>query len=145
MFLTIAVAVLLIAFGGTMLFLQWRAWEGARQREADAEQRDFAGRQFRRRAQMSAMLCLLGAALLGGQFIAPQRSPSLYVFYWFGVLLLALWMGLLAVADMVALRVHVNRTLRTRRLQQEQLEAELRRLTSKDRNGHATPDTGRKV
>ena len=78
--------------------------------ELDAREQNFRRRQYRRRLQTSAMLGVLGGAILVGQLlIAWPASESVLVLYWTGVFLLVLWLALLALADMAATRLYYGR------------------------------------
>lgn len=106
----LALALLAISVGA----LAWHVveWRKSRRHETDPTEYDFYFRQFRRRLQASAMIGLLGAAIYFGSLISPQASPLAFVLYWLGVVLLALWLLLLALADAIATRAHLGRLQR---------------------------------
>lgn len=55
------------------------------------------------------MLALAALAMLGGLWTSPDRSPSLFVGWWFLVSVLVAWMMLLAMADALATRQYYLR------------------------------------
>jgi hypothetical protein len=127
--------LLLLAVG----LIAWnvRSWRALQREEQDAEERQFGQRQFRRRLQVSGMLALLACGLLLGQLIPPARQPTLYVLFWFGVLLMLGWIVMLAVGDMVVNRQRLAKFQRQRKVEEARLHAELERIRGQipDRNG----------
>ena len=119
-------AVILLAIA--LLVSHWRTWRSAGLHSTNESERSYQRRRFRRRMQTSAMLALAGVALVIGQLIPPQAHPSLFVFFWTGVVLLLFWVVLLALADAAATRSHVGRLLRERTAERSRLEQELLRL-----------------
>lgn len=126
-------AVILLAIG--LLVSHWRTWRRQKAQADNEAERSYQRRRFRRRMQTSAMLALAGVALIVGQLIPPQTRPSLFVFFWTGVVLLLFWVVLLALADATATRHHVRRLLRERTTERSQLQDELLRLKRQRRNG----------
>jgi hypothetical protein len=123
-------------------FIRWhiRAWRalGERASQMKPEELDFRRRQLRRRTQTSAMLGLVGIAMLVGRVLIVWRAPpTLILVFWAGVVLLVLWLGLLAVADMVATRYYFSRLRQSYRIEQARLQAELRRMQRTRGNGEA--------
>jgi len=53
--------------------------------------------------------------------------PSLFVFYWCGVIVVVFWIGLLAAADMLATRYHLSRMTGGRLIDYVRLQAEINR------------------
>lgn len=121
----IPLAIMLL--GGGLLAWHWQNWRAARDQKDEPSELAYQRRRFRRRMQTSGIVCLLGAAMAGGQAIPPQQHPSLFVFFWSGVALLALWAITLAVTDLLATRLHVGRLVRRQLAQQAKLQAELTR------------------
>lgn len=117
----------IIALGGALLVWHWRSWRSVRGQDAEPIEVGYQRRRFRRRMQTSGMLVLLGAALAGGQAISPEEHPSLFVFFWLGVALLALWAMALALTDVLATRAHVGRLVRRQMAAHAKLQAELAR------------------
>ena len=111
----------------------WRAFQS---QEHDAAESVFRRRQFRRRMQSSALLGLLAVALFAGELInARIESRWFKLVYWGGVLLAAVWMALLAGADILATRHYYGRLRDSYLIEQTKLRAELRRLRAKEGNG----------
>jgi hypothetical protein len=107
--------------------LSWRHL----QREEEGAELDFGRRQFRRRVQTSSMLGVLAIGLCVGQLIPRQQTPTLFVLFWLGLLLLLAWIVLLALGDLIVGRQHIARLSRERRVAEAQLRAELQRLREK--------------
>ncbi len=135
MYTSAIVAAILISFGAGQIVLHIRTWRGAQRADLDPKERDYRWRQFRRRIQSSTMLAILGAAILGGQWIA--GPPWAFLAYWGTVLLLVVWMVLLALADIIATKYYYGRVRQHYLLEEVKLKAELRRLQGVQCNGHA--------
>lgn len=119
-----------------------RVWRSMRQGPLDQAEFDYRRRQFRRRIQASAMLGLLGLAVLGGGLMMAWRlNPLALTLYWIAVILVLGWLALLAVADMVATKHYYSRVRDRYAVEQAQLNVELRRLQGLQGNGH---DSGRR-
>lgn len=102
----------------------------------DDQERMHLNRQFRRRMQASGMLVLIGVMIAAGQFIDGKALPTLFTFYWMGVILLTFWLILLAMGDAVSI-AHYSRNAQARLdVHRKQLEVELERLRAKQGNGH---------
>lgn len=83
------------------------------------------------------MLVLIGVMISAGQFIDGKAHPSLFTFYWLGVILLTFWLILLAMGDAVSI-ANYSRTAQARLdLHKRELEAELQRLKARQGNGHS--------
>lgn len=129
--------VLLLYAGGTMA-AHVRTWRRVQEGGGEPGELAFRYRQFRRRMQTSAMLGLLAVALFVGQQIA--FSAFWAGIFWGVVLLLAVWIGLLAVADMIATRHHFAQLRQSYLLEGRKLEAEIRRIRASQQNGEAAED-----
>lgn len=121
------IPVAIIVLGVALLVCHWQSWRAIGGQETDAGELRYQRRRFRRRVQTSGMLVLLGAAMVGGRAIAPDEHPSLFVFFWSGVALLALWAMALALTDVLATRAHVGRLMRRQSAERAKLQAELTR------------------
>jgi hypothetical protein len=131
----LAVSLLLAAVG--LMVWHVRSWQFTKRHASPAEERDYRFRQFRRRMQTSGMLGFIAAALPVG--VAVMRAwPKVGVFYWGGVLLLVGWLGLLALADIVATGHYYGRLRRDYTIEEARLHAELNRLQKIRGNGKAT-------
>jgi hypothetical protein len=113
--------------------------------ELEQEEFDFRRQQFRRRMQTSAMLGVVGTAMLaGGLLMLIWPHPLVVTVFWGGVMLLVLWLGLLALADMAWTRFHFSRLKRNHLAEEARLQAELRRLKRTRGNGQADDQRGRR-
>ena len=105
----------------------------------DGRERDFRRRQYRRRMQTSAMLGILGLAILVGQLLLDRADSSMLLLaYWCGVIAMVVWIALLALADMTATSFHYVREKNDTVVEQARLKNELRRVRQQDspaRNG----------
>lgn len=134
---------LLLAASAILMQSHLRTWR-SHQREAPAEPRelDYHRRQFRRRMQSSAMLGLLGIAVLVGHFIRPPLPVLVVVIFWACVILLIVWLMLLAVADVVSTRMHFGQLRRHFQSEQTNLHAQIGRITKTRGNGKPGRDDG---
>jgi amino acid permease len=118
-----------------------RSWRAQQAAGLDPKELDYRRRQFRRRMQTSAMLAVVAAALPVGMWIlrhdreAGPIWPKVAVIYWGGVLVLVLWLGALALADMWATKRYYGKLGYDYRVEQARLEAELRRIQAARGNG----------
>ena len=88
--------LVLCASSGGLIVWHVRAWKRLQAAEIEPRERDFRRRQYRRRMQTSAMLGVLGVAILVGQLLMLWVVSQLFLaIYWGGVLLLLLWDGAL--------------------------------------------------
>ena len=122
--------------------LHVRTWRRAQRQELDTEGLDYRRRQFRRRMQTSAMLGILAVAIFVGQLIPEEATVLIRVFLG-GVLLVLVWVGLLAVADMLATKHYYGRLRQTYLIEQAKLHAELRRIQATRSNGKAAGRRGK--
>jgi len=125
------IPLLLLVLAVAMLVWHWRSWHDRGQHEPDTVERGYYERQFRRRMQASSLLALLSFGMYVGQLIPRREMPSLFVFVWFGVVVLVAWMVLLALADMLDNRYRLARLRDERRVLHAQLEAELDRARAR--------------
>jgi hypothetical protein len=144
---SIVVGLLLVLVAWWLVRSHLLGWHAVRQRanELDPEEIDFRRRQTRRRIQTSTMLGLVGIAMLVGRLLIVWRAPpTLILLFWGGVVLLVLWLGVLAVADMVATRYYFNRLREKYLVEQARLQAQLRRMERTRGNGQADEEPKRK-
>lgn len=120
--------VLALAVG----LLSWHVhcWRVARRKPEPPDELKFLWRQTRRRIQAAALLALVGVAMVVGQLIPPREWPSLFVWFWCCISFVVVWVGVLAMADMVASMRHVDSLKRQRRVARAVLEAEMARARS---------------
>jgi hypothetical protein len=131
----------LLLFGSAAGLMAWhvRVWRRAQRQELDDRELDHHYRQYRRRMQTSALLGLLAVAILVGSFIT--GPPLVVTIFWIGALLVACWVVLLAMADVLATKFHFGRLKANYLVEQAKLQAELRRLQSARSNGETRKGT----
>jgi len=140
-------ALLILLASAWLMQTHVRTWQAVRSRAAELEARelDFRRRQFRRRIQTSALLGVVGMGVLVGRLLLVLRAPPLVVlFFWCGVMLLAVWLGLLAVADMVCTQSYFGRLKQNYMIEEARLKAELKRIERTRGNGRAGEEGKRK-
>jgi hypothetical protein len=139
------VSLILVATSIALIVQHVRVWKRLSVEDLDERELNFRRRQFRRRVQTSAMIGVLGVAIVVGQLLLGiVHSAKFQVYYWIGVLALLLWILLLAVADMVATSVYYSRERSDFAVQHAKLQVELRkareragrRHNGKPGNGH---------
>jgi heme exporter protein D len=133
---SVAISVVILLAAAALLVSHVRAWKAFQAEPLEPEDREYRRRQFRRRMQCSSMLGLLAIAIVVGRLIMLIPAPPLPVFvYWSAVVLVVLWIGLLAVVDMIATKHHFARVRDHCLIEQAKLQAELRRLQGNGHNG----------
>ncbi|MGD0899772.1 MAG: hypothetical protein ABR915_18220 [Thermoguttaceae bacterium] len=133
-------SVLISLLGSGLMAWHLAAWRRQRSQDLDARERNYRHRQFVRRMQTSAMLALLGVAILAGQLLTPWLQQQLvFVLFWGGVLVVVLWLVLLALADIVATQHHFSRLRTDNVVERAKLQAEARRLRAKANPGNGQP------
>ena len=137
---SVVTALLLVLVAAWLMNSHARTWQRVwrRRKELEPNELDYRRRQFRRRVQTSAIVGLIGIGILAAQLISLLPvSRVLVVIVWGVVMLLAIWLGLLAVADMIATRHYFRRLKQSYLVQEACLQAELRRLQRTRGNGQA--------
>jgi hypothetical protein len=124
-------AALLVA-SVVLIVTHYRSWRANCVHEDQAESIEFARRQFRRRMQASSLIGLVAVAIAASSWITGTLAIALY---WSGVLLVVIWIGLLALADLLGSRVHYQRAEAEHRATHAALTAELKRLQHREGNG----------
>lgn len=133
------VGVLLLVFALVTAWLQFRSHRAlAELLEEHDVGRTFLDRQLRRRLQVSGLLGIVGIMIpLGDQLEQFFRGrPGLFFVYWMAVLILVAWTVLMALGDWLSVSVYSNLANRQLRLEQQQIEDEVRRFRA-SQNGHA--------
>jgi hypothetical protein len=133
-------ALLILLASGWLMQTHVRTWQAVRRRagELEARELDYRRRQFRRRMQTSALLGAVGICVLVGKLLLVLRAPPLVVlFFWCGVMMLAVWLGLLAVSDMVCTQAYFRRLKQNYVIEEARLKAELQRIKRTHGNGRA--------
>ena len=100
-------AAVLLAVSALLIGRHLATWRRVAATSRDADERDFRWRQFRRRVQTSGLLGTVGLAISLGE-VLPWSVAKLVC--WAAAVIFTVWMMLLAVADLVATRVHLSQT-----------------------------------
>jgi hypothetical protein len=100
--------------------------------EMEADERSYRGSQFRRRMQASALIGVVGVAVLGGLWIDGPPGEALY---WCGVLLVVIWICLLAGADAASTQSFFRDVQKRRAAEHAALQPELDRYRRHVGNG----------
>ena len=105
------------------------SWQRFQQEDQDKDkvETDYRRRQYRRRMQVSAMLAVAAMAMLIGLLISRRDWPSVFVFWWTGVVLLVGWIILLAMVDALATRRFFRRMRHNRTIDEARWRAEFER------------------
>ncbi len=131
-----SVCLALLATSGWLIRRHLRVWgEILALGRLEPAEFEYRRRQCRRRIQSSAMIGLVGLAILVGHFMRPPVSPLLAGLYWIGVILLVGWTGLLALLDMLATRLFYANAHQANAVEQVRLKAALRRAETVGGNG----------
>jgi hypothetical protein len=125
-------AAFLMAASGFLLWIHWRAWCDCQREELDERTFDFRRRQFRRRMQASAMIGIVGVAVVAGLAITDAVMMSIL---WLAVLGLVVWMLLLAFADMVSSYSYYHQIRRQHMDEHASLQAQLEGIRRREGNG----------
>lgn len=145
-YLGLAVGAALVLLGLIMVVSHRRSWK-KQQHDAEISDLDlgYYNRRYYRRLQTSGLLILIGILIaVGDTVIAWREAPGMFVAYWGLVLALAVWVILLALADLAATNHHSRTAIRAARQRHEELRAEIARLTaSRSRNQDSQSDTAR--
>jgi hypothetical protein len=132
------VSLFLALCAAGLLVSHVRVWRQAQRENLEPEDLDYRRRQYRRRMQTSTMLAVLAIAIFVGQLVLLWVDSKPFVFvYWAAVLLLLAWVGLLAVADILATKVYFGRLRNRCLVEQAKLQAEVRRIQATRGNGKA--------
>lgn len=111
------------AFGIALVLFNVRAH---RRHRSDSELSDadhqFFDSQYGRRMQTSALTVTFGALIGFCGYLRFEESPVFATSYVIGLLLLALWLILLAISDVVASRVYAGKLDRRNRLAKKSLQ-----------------------
>ena len=128
----------LLAVAAVLLASHVLSWQKFQQDAAgkDKIETDYRARQYRRRLQVSAMLGIAALAMLIGLLISWRDYPSVFVFWWTGIVVLVGWIILLAMTDALATRRFFRRVQRDRAVEHARWQAEI----SRRRNAETKPD-----
>lgn len=114
--------LLLVALSGGLIYSQWRS----RGRALDSG-------QFRRRVLTSALMGLLGMAIIAGQFILAAITPIAFVLFWIAVLALAGLLGTSGLVDLLLTRARARRQLKDHHLELRRMQGELAQAEERHR------------
>ena len=132
---------ILVIMGGLMIRSHLRTWWRHRDNSSLGEREmQYCFAQYRRRLQTSAIIVLLGVLLFVGDVALSRVLPEEYfveVFgiYWIVVLCLTLWIVVLALGDITAIRIHSKTVLNRHLRKQRELEEQLSELKKRHSNG----------
>jgi hypothetical protein len=129
------VSLFLLTCAAGLIVSHVHTWRHTQTRATSTEEFEYRRRQYRRRMQSSVMLAILAMAIFVGQWIT--HPPWLPFVYWGAVVLVVVWVGLLAVADMVATKHYFGRLRDDFLIEQAKLRAEVRRLQKSRSDGKA--------
>jgi hypothetical protein len=136
MWFTILFGLFLLAFSAIMLVRNRAAWRAAQAADMEEREREFLNRQYRRRRQAAASISIVGLAIMLSVWVTDTKTAAVY---WLGVLLIVCWITLLAVADLIATRMHYGRLLQDQQNERTALEAELNQIKRRESNGKPKP------
>jgi drug/metabolite transporter (DMT)-like permease len=104
----------MLAIGSSVALMAWhiRSIRHSDSAQLEPAELGFRRRQFRRRMQASAMLGLLGVALIAAPSISHRDRPLAFVAYWGAVLGWIGWIVLLALGDAWLSQQHLRRQAR---------------------------------
>jgi len=128
----------LIAASALLIALHRRSLRDARRDGADSADGQFAHRQFRRRVTTSALLGLVGVAMIVGYWL-PASIVSVY--FWGVVMLVVLIIMILAVIDLLKTRRHYAELQQANRRRQGELESQIDQMRTARSNGHGKVKT----
>ena len=120
------------AIAAVLILSHVLSWQKFQQEAAgkDKIETDYRARQYRRRLQVSAMLGIAAVAMLIGLLISWRDYPSVFVFWWTGIVVLVGWIILLAMADALATRRFFRRVRQERAVEEARWQAKLNRPRS---------------
>ena len=131
-YLGLGVGAALMLLGLILIVSHRRSWH-KQQHDAEISEADlgYYSRRYRWRLQTSGLLILIGMLIaVGDTVIIWRKAPGMFVAYWGLVLALAIWVILLALADLSATNQHSRTAIRAARQRHEELRAEIARLTA---------------
>ena len=139
MWSNIAFAICLLVISMTLILRQRQAWTTAQQEGLHEREHNYLYHQHRRRTRASVLIGVVGLAILGGIWVTEPRAMLVY---WSGVTLMVVWMGCLALADLVNTRAYFKQVYHDRVSEHRAIRAELDRLRSREGNGRQTSESG---
>jgi len=134
MWSNIVFGVCLLAVSIGMLFRHRQAWQSVVREGLSDHALDYLYRQYQRRTQASALIGAVGLAILAGVWVSGLQWMLVF---WSAVSLLVVWMGCLALADLLSTRSYFNQVHQDHEVEQAVLQEELDRLLGRESNGRA--------
>ena len=133
--------IVLIGVGIALMRSHGRSWDASKNDATLGEaERRYLHSRFRRRMQAAAILAVLGVLIPLGDIAIPwPQFPGLFAVFWGFVLLLAMWVIVLGIADVIATSSHTRAELGRIRRQQRELEAKVAELRRRGSNGRHDP------
>lgn len=118
----------------------WIAWQ--RDRSISEGDRSFYKAQYRRRVQVAALLIAIGTLIAAGDLLIPwDRIPTLFAIYWGVILMMAMWLMLLAIGDLVSTGTHNRHSLSESRERLQDLRSELDQIRDMHANSTQDPES----
>jgi hypothetical protein len=124
----LVVAVVLIAFGATLLVSHFRSWRRRRGALAlDENEFAFFRKRYRRRMRIAATFVILGILIGVGDALLPmhKNQPLAITLYWIGVLILTGWVMLQGFGDLWSTAAYTGAELSRIRQKRHELERQL--------------------
>jgi hypothetical protein len=138
--LVATISGVLIVTGLSLIRAHLRTWDRQKNDSSlDHLDRTHYYSRYRRRMQTSAIIALLGLLIPLGVAVTPwlqQAAPRLFAVYWGTVLLMAGWVVVLGLGDMLATRVHSRIAMARVRQKQLELEKQISEIKQRRSNGH---------
>lgn len=134
MWIYLGFAAFLLGMSALLLWLHLRGWRATQREELDERAMDFRRRQFRRRMQASAMIGVVGLAVVASLAVEDTMMNAIL---WLVVLSLVVWMLLLALADLVSSYYYYNQVRAQQTAEHASLQAKLKQVRRREGNGQA--------
>lgn len=116
----------LIVLSCGMIWSHLRAWRQQKQElMSDATDYRHYYRRFRRRMQTSVFLAVVGFLIGVGDFVIWQFGAWPATIFWLMIIVFVLWIAMLALGDLTAVRSHAQTALARHEAQRRALEQEL--------------------
>jgi hypothetical protein len=131
-------ALVLLAVASSLGLMVWhvRSLRQSEHEVLEPADRNFRQRQSRRRMQASAMLGLLGLALMAAPLISHRERPLGFLIYWTAVLAWLGWIMLMALGDAWSSQQHIRRQSRVELDRILRDREEVARIHLAEQNGH---------
>jgi hypothetical protein len=125
----------LFVAGLWMIYMHKKAWSIQRDdQNLDEHDRQHFANRFQRRMQTSAGISFVGVLIaVGDQPVIWQLGPMGSSLYWVFVMLVACWIGLLALGDMTSTKSYTAVTRAKLENERRELEQELAKLKEQSR------------